>query len=161
LYEREGGENVSRLDAGVADMVGDVHQAHFPEGREEAEMQATVHAFKYMMDSAQKPLHAHSEASQLDAISRLMGLKSDLNMSREGFDKALAMVGTLLPKDHMLPKTMYEAHRLLKALKMPYEQIHACPNECVLFQEEHKEAKYCLKYKASRFLEVESGDGGG
>jgi hypothetical protein len=59
-----------------------------------------------------------------------MGLKSDLNRSREGFDKVLAVVGTLLPKNHVLPKTMYEAHKLLKALKMPYEQIRACPNGC-------------------------------
>jgi hypothetical protein len=50
-----------------------------------------------------------------------MGLKSDLNMSREGFDKVLAMVGTLLPKNNVLSKTMYEAHKLLKALKMSYE----------------------------------------
>ena len=100
-------------------------------------MQAAVDAFKYVMDSAAKPFHAHSEVSQLDAISRLMGLKSDLIMSREGFDKVLAVVGTLLPKDHMLPKTMYEAQKLLKALKMPYEKIHTCPNGCVLFHEEH------------------------
>ena len=124
-------------------------------------MPAAVDAFRYMMEAAAKPLHAHSEVSQLDAISRLMGLKSDVNMSREGFDKVLAVVGTLLPKDHMLPKTMYEAHKLLKALKMPYKQIHACPNGCVLFREEHKETKYYPKCKASRFLEVESGDGGG
>ena len=50
-------------DVGVADMVDDVHQAQFGEGHEEAEMQAAIDAFKYMMDSAQKPLHAHSEAS--------------------------------------------------------------------------------------------------
>jgi hypothetical protein len=90
-----------------------------------------------------------------------MGLKSDLNMSREGFDKVLAVVGTLLLKNHVLPKSMYEAHKLLKALKMLYEQIHVCPNRCVLFWKEHKEAKYCPKCKASRFLEVESGDGCG
>jgi hypothetical protein len=148
-------------DVGVADMVDDAHQAQFAKGREEAEMQVAVDAFKYMMASVAKPLHAHSEVSQLDAISRLMGLKSDLNMSQEGFDKVLAMVGTLLPMNHVLPKTMYEAHKLLKALKMSYEQIHACPNGCVLFRKEHKEAKYCSKCKASRFLEVESGDGGG
>jgi hypothetical protein len=44
-------------------------------------MQAAVDAFKYMMDSAQKSLHAHYEVSQVDAISRLMGLKSELNWS--------------------------------------------------------------------------------
>jgi hypothetical protein len=49
-------------NAGVADMVYDVHQAQFAEGHE-AEMQAAVDAFQYMMDSTQKPLHAHSEVS--------------------------------------------------------------------------------------------------
>ena len=73
----------------------------------------------------------------------------------------LAVVGTLLLKNHVLPMTKYEAHKLLKALKMTYEQIHACPNRCVLFWEELKEAKYCPKCKASRFLEVESSDSGG
>ena len=42
-------------DAGVADMVDDVHQAQFVEGREETEMQAAIDAFKYMMDSAKNP----------------------------------------------------------------------------------------------------------
>jgi hypothetical protein len=50
-------------DTGVADMVDDVHQAQFAKGREEAEMQVAVDAFKYMMDSAMKPLHAHSGLS--------------------------------------------------------------------------------------------------
>jgi hypothetical protein len=51
------------VDAGVSDMVDDVHQAQFGEGREEAEMQAAVDAFKYMMEAVAKPLHAHSEVS--------------------------------------------------------------------------------------------------
>jgi len=124
-------------------------------------MQAAVDAFKYMMDSAKKPLHAQSEVSQLDAISRLMGLKSELNLSRDGFDKVLAVVGTLLPKDHVLPKNMYESQKLLKALKMQYDKIDACPNGCVLFREDLKDETYCPKCKACRFLEVESGDGDG
>ena len=45
------------------------------------------------------------------------------------------------------------------ALKMPYEQIHACLKGCILFMKEHKEAKYHLKCKSSRFLEVDSGEG--
>jgi hypothetical protein len=38
-----------------------------------------------------------------------MGLKSELNLSREGFDKMLAVIGTLLLEGHILPKSMYEA----------------------------------------------------
>jgi hypothetical protein len=54
---------------------------------------------------------------------------------------------------------MYEAHKLLCALRMMYEQINACPKGCVLFNKEYIEAKYCLKYKSSRFMEVDFRDG--
>ena len=65
--------------------------------------------------------------SQLDAIGRLMGLKSELNLSGPGFNKMLAVIGTLLLEGHILPKSMYESQKLLRALKIQYEQIHACP----------------------------------
>ena len=71
----------------------------------------------------------------------------------------LAMIGTLLPEGHILPKSMYESQKLLRALKMPYEQIHACPKGCVLFRKEHEHAKFCPKCKSSRYLEVDSDDG--
>ena len=81
-----------------------------------------------------------------------MGLKSELNLSRPGFDKMLAVIGTLLPEGHILPKSMYESQKLIRALKMPYEQIHACPKGCVLFRKEYEHAKFCPKCKSSRYL---------
>ena len=71
----------------------------------------------------------------------------------------LVVIGTLLPEGHILPKSMYESQKLLHALKMPYEQIHACLKGCILFRKEHVEAKYYVKCKSSRFLEVDSYDG--
>jgi hypothetical protein len=68
------------------------------------------------------------------------------------------IIGILLPEDHVLPKSIYEAQKLLCALKMTYEQIHACSKGCVLFRKEYTEAKYCPKCK-SRFMEVDFGDG--
>ena len=96
-------------DAGVADLLDDFHQGQFNEGREKEEMEAATQAFYDMMDSAQKPLYDRSMVSQLDAIGHLMELKSELNLSREGFDKMLAMIGTLLPEGHILPKSMYKS----------------------------------------------------
>ena len=92
-------------DAGVADMIDDAHQAQFAEGRDKEEMEANVEAFYKMLDSASKPLHEHTNISQLDAIGRVMGLKAELNLSREGFDKMLTVFGTMLPKNHILPPT--------------------------------------------------------
>jgi hypothetical protein len=88
-----------------------------------------------------------------------MAFKSQYSMSRDTFDGLLMVIGSLLPDDHVLPKSMYEAQKLLRALKMTYEQIHACPKGCVIFRKEYAEAKYCPKCKSSRFMGVDSGDG--
>jgi hypothetical protein len=108
-------------DAGVENMLDDFHEGQFDEGREKEEMEAAAQAFYNMMGLAQKPLHDRSTVSQLDAIGRLMGLKSELNLSREGFNKMLAMISTLLLEGHILLKSMYESQKLLRALKMLYE----------------------------------------
>jgi hypothetical protein len=140
-------------------MLDDAHQAHFAEGREKEEMEEATKAFYEILDSAQKPLHEHTTVSQLDVIGHVMGLKAELNLSREGFDKMLAVFGTMLPEKHILLKNLYEAEKLLRMLKMPYDKIHVCPKGCVLFRKEQEDAKYCPKCKSSRYLEVDSGDG--
>ena len=80
-------------------------------------------------------------------------------MSRDNFDGMLAVFGSLLPEDHILPKNLYESQKLLRALKMPYEQIHAYPNGCVLFRKDHEGETHCPKCKSSRYLEVDTSDG--
>ena len=88
-----------------------------------------------------------------------MGVKSQFTLSLNTFDVMLQVIGSMLSEGHILPKSMYEAQKLLRALKMPYEQIHACPKGCILFRKEHAEAKYCPKCESSQFVEVDSGDG--
>jgi hypothetical protein len=68
-----------------------------------------------------------------------MALKSHYIMSRDAFDDLLAVIGSLLLEDHVLPNSMFEAQKLLRALKMTYEQIHACPKGSVLFRKEYAE----------------------
>jgi hypothetical protein len=63
-----------------------------------------------------------------------MAFKSQYNMGRDTFDGLLTVIGSLLPDDHVLPKSMYETQKLLRALKMTYEQIRAYPKGCVLFR---------------------------
>jgi hypothetical protein len=88
----------------------------------EEEPKETAKAFYEMMSSAQKPLHEKTKVSQLDAIRRLMGFKSQYSLSRDAFDGMLTILGTLLPEGHVLPKNTYDSQKLLRALKMPYEQ---------------------------------------
>jgi hypothetical protein len=88
-----------------------------------------------------------------------MALKSQYILSRDTFDGLLTVIGSLLLEDHVLPKNMYGVHKLLRALKMTYEQINTCSKGCILFRKEYTEAKYCSKCKSSRFMEVDSCDG--
>jgi hypothetical protein len=145
----------------VADMLHDYHEAHFGEGRrkEEEEPEATTKAYYDMLSATQKPLHGHTKVSQLVAIGRVMALKSQFSLSQDTFDNMLTVFGSMLPKGHILPKSMYESRKLLCALKMTYEQIHAYENGCILFRKEHAEATHRSKCKSSRYLEVDSGDG--
>jgi hypothetical protein len=103
-------------DAGVADMLDDFHEAQYVEGRMEEEMEATAKAFYDMMESAQKPLHDRTTISQLDAIGHVMGYKFQFSLSREAYDGMLALIASLLPEGHILPKSMYDSQKLLRAL---------------------------------------------
>jgi hypothetical protein len=135
------------------------HEAQFIEGHTKVVPEVTAKAFCDMFDAAQKPHYGKTKVSQLDVIGHVMALKSQYSLSQEAFDGLLTVIGSLLPKDHVLPKSMYEAHKLIHALKMTYEQIHACLKGCIRFRKEYVEAKYCLKCKSSRFMEVDSSDG--
>jgi hypothetical protein len=148
-------------DAGMADLMADYHEAQFIQGMEveEEDPEETAKAYYTMMEAAKKPLHKNTIVLQLDAISRLIALKSSLGISRDGFDLVLAVVGQLLLEVHFLPKNTYESQRLLRALKMPYDMIQACKNGCVLFRGDHETATHCPKCKASRYVQVEGSDG--
>ena len=138
-------QRIDECDAacGIGDMLDDYEEAHFGEGPQEEKPEATMKAFYEMLEAAQKPLHGQTKVSQLDGIEHLM----------------LTIFGSMIPEDHILPKTIYQATKILSALKIPYEQLHSCPNGCILFRKEHEADTYCPKCKASRFLEVDSGDG--
>jgi hypothetical protein len=96
-------------EARVADMLNDYHEAQFTGGCMEDEPDPTAKVFYDMFDATQKPLHDQTKVSQLDAIGRVMALKSQYNMSRDVFNGLLTVIGSLLPEDHVLPKSMYEA----------------------------------------------------
>jgi hypothetical protein len=145
-------------DGGVADWMDDIQQARFGEGLEEKPEESAKVSYD-MLSSAQKPLHEKTTVLPLDAIGHIMGLKSQFSMSQDNFDGMLVVFGSLLPKDHILPKNLYESQKLLRALKMSYEHIHACPNGCVLFRKDHEGATHYPKYKSSRYLEVNTSDG--
>ena len=158
--EEAGREPDDDYDTGVDDMLHDFHDAQVPPpaGQEETP-EGSAKAFYDMMDAAGVPLHAHTKYRKLQAIGDMMALKAQFNLSRDAFDAIVTIVGKWLPEGHVLPSNFYASNKILRALNMPYEQIHACPKGCVLFRKDHEHAKYCPECKSSRYVEVDSGDG--
>ena len=63
-----------------------------------------------MLSAAQQPLHGHAKVSQLDAIARLMAIKSQFSLSREAFDVMLTVVGSLVKFDGTIEPAYTWAH---------------------------------------------------
>ena len=115
---------------GMEDMVQD-----FDDARDsDEEMEESAKAFTKMLESLKRPLHEHTELSQLDAISQIMALKAQFNLGRECYDRMMTVFGRFLPKGHVLPPNLYQSDKILRVLKIPYEKIHACEKGCVLFR---------------------------
>ena len=48
---------------------------------------------------------------------------------------------------------------MVKNLGLDYEKIDACPNDCMLFRNDHKDDKFCHTCGASRSIENREVDG--
>ena len=62
----------------------------------------------------------------------------------------------MLLLNNELPLSMYVAKKT-NALGMEYEKIHACPNDCVLYRKELKNASLCPTYGTSRWRTYKTG----
>ena len=151
-------EEMSDHEAGrLDDMIDDVRDAYVSVGDEEPE--PTAQAFYKMLRASSQPLHEHTTVSQLDAITRLLAVKSQYGITISGFDALISVLCTILPHGHKLPPNLYEAKKFLGALNMPYEKIDVCPNNCMLFRKENANKDHCDKCGQCRYVEVQGSDG--
>ena len=140
---------------GMQDMVQDFDDARDSDD----EMEESAKAFNEMLEYSKCPLHEHTELCQLDAISQIMALKAQFNLGRECYDAMMTIFGRFLPKGHVLPANLYQSDKILCALKMPYEKIHACEKGCALFRLQYADLNYCPICKSSRYVVVDNGMG--
>jgi hypothetical protein len=104
------------------------------------------------LEDAETPLYPDCiDQTKLSAITALYNLKCETGLSDNGFDKLLALLQLLLPKNNVLPKTIYDVKKFLKVFDMGFEKIHACKNDCCLFRNEYQDLDSCPKCNSSRW----------
>jgi hypothetical protein len=89
--------------------------------------------------------------TKISAIFKLYNLKAKNNWSDVSFTSLLKLLGDMLPENNVLPDSNYRAKKLLCPLNLEVERISACPNDCILFRNEHRDLDKCPKCNASRY----------
>jgi hypothetical protein len=85
------------------------------------------------------------EFTQLRVVLELLKLKASHGWSDNSFLKFLNLLAKLLSKPNTLPTSTYRAKKLIYPLFLGVDNIHACPNQCILYCKEH-EFKISIRY---------------
>ncbi|XP_024042011.1 uncharacterized protein LOC112099137 [Citrus clementina] len=104
-------------------------------------------SFKNVLEDAEKPLYPGSKHSKLSSLMKLYNIKGLYGWSDSGFSVLLEVLNEILPNDNSLPKSMYEARKIMKLLGLDYEKIHACRNDCILYRNEFENLSECPRLK--------------
>ncbi|RVW67500.1 hypothetical protein CK203_063103 [Vitis vinifera] len=115
-------------------------------------------SFQRLLKDAEKPLYPGCRNfTKFSALIKLYNLKARFGWSDKSFSELLEMLGNMLPVNNELPLSMYEAKKTLNTLGMEYEKIHACPNDCILYRNELKDASSCPTCGTSRWKTDKTG----
>jgi hypothetical protein len=110
-------------------------------------------AFYRMIDSAEQLVHDKTTHSTLSATARLLSIKAQHNLSIACYDDIAALIYELIPADSKLHKDFYHSKKLLKGLGMPYEKIHVCYNNCMLYYKDNKYKEKCDFCDTPRYVD--------
>ncbi|KAE8725780.1 hypothetical protein F3Y22_tig00008145pilonHSYRG00058 [Hibiscus syriacus] len=108
-------------------------------------------SLKSLLEECEKPLYVGSKYNALSGLLKLQHIKGQFGWSEASFEVLLGALKDVLPLNNRIPKSLYDAKKLLKGVGLQYEKIHACENDCVLFWKEHKDVSQYLTFGTSRW----------
>jgi hypothetical protein len=89
--------------------------------------------------------------TKISVIFKLYNLKAKNEWSDKSYTSLLKFLGDMFLDNNELSDLTYKIKKLLCPLSMEVEIIHACPNDCILYQKEYSDMNKYLKCKASRY----------
>ncbi|XP_035841547.1 uncharacterized protein LOC110933931 [Helianthus annuus] len=105
-----------------------------------------------LFEDEEKTLYTGSKFTKLDAVLKLLNLKSKNGWSDKSFTNLLVLLHDMLPEDNELPVSTYQAKKLMCPMGLEVERIHACPNNCILYRNQYANEHKCVKCGASRHV---------
>ena len=102
--------------------------------------------------AATLPLYEGSTLSMLCATLLILNCCKTHGVSNTFMNELLMLLSmSILPLGNCLPKTEYEASKILRRLGLAYNMIHACPNGCCLFKGGLEDAEKCPVCEQDRY----------
>ena len=107
--------------------------------------ESTTHGkFDYLLGEANKELYPGCKKfSALTFLVKLMHIKVLNRWSDKSFDMLLQVLVDAFPERSNIPKTYYDAKKMLRDLGLGYDSIHACKYDCALFWKENETLDKC------------------
>jgi hypothetical protein len=107
-----------------------------------------------MIEDHRKLLYPDCKQGHKKLVTTLEMLqwKAKYGVSDKAFEGMLKIVKDKVPENNELPSTTYEAKQTVCPLGFEVQKIHACPNDCILYQgTEHENLEACPVCKALRY----------
>jgi hypothetical protein len=94
--------------------------------------QPEVHNFYRLLAASDEKVDDGTKLTILQAVTRVMGMKSKYNFSNQCYNDIVKLVIDLIPAKHNMPKDMYHSKKIIASLGMNYEKIDVCERNCML-----------------------------
>jgi hypothetical protein len=110
--------------------------------------------FSQIMKNYETPLFlgCKKEHNKLHVVLTLLQMKASNGWSNKGFNEVLQFLNDLLLKGNVLPRSTYQAKKIVCPLGLEVEKIHACQNDCMLFRNEDAMLEDCHVHGTSRYM---------
>ena len=114
----------------------------------------TMEGLEELYRQCTTPLYTGSKCSVVSATIVIMNMCVVFGVSNNFTSELLRYLSEdLLPEGNKLPRSQYAAAKTIRKLGMNYNNIHACPDGCVLYDGDHAELNVCPSCSKSRWME--------
>ena len=141
------GDHMDVFDALVGDQIKG-------EPRNATEDEDVRHFDKLEEDAKRELYTGCTDYSILKFVIEMLNVKVMTNLSNKGIDMMLELLTKVLSKGNLVPRSTYEAKKILRDLGMSYEHIDACKNDCALFWKENENLDKCSVCEAPRYKDT-------
>jgi hypothetical protein len=121
---------------------------------EEAPNDSARKLYEMIVENGVPIYPGNTKYTRMSLSAKLLEFKNYSNCSNKAFDSLLELLADVLPKKHTLPLTNYEMKKIMKGLRVEYEKIDLCENDCMLFYGDDKDKIVCDICGKDRYRDV-------